>query len=473
MAKDHSRLDDLVGEAQRLLQQGRFQDAQAVCESARSDGFQHPALFKIEAVAVFQLGDALQAARLLETAVNRYPDDPEAHFNLGIVFQSRGLMDEALAQFNRSAELAPGSAPAHYNKATALHETGQLGGAEAAYRDAIAADHAYAPAHAGLAFVLRTTGQYEASVAAYEDALKNDPDDPQTKSGYGTALQQLGRLSDAAAALESAAALDPDYPDACTNLADVLIEKGEPDAAVAVCDRYLDRHPGDSGVLAAKAIALGECGASDAVDWLVDFDRFLYPERQERVSGYSDIQSFNTALAERILVHPTLVDAPASHATRFGKHTGELLGEETGPLAAFQRMIDDAVARYRQRLGNDPEHPFVANALDRWRFTAWSIVMRGAGGHQAPHIHPSAWLSGVYYPLVPDIVNESAAAQAGWIEFGQPSEEYHWSKQPPLRAVRPEPGLLVLFPSYVFHRTIPYDSEGTRISVAFDVLPVT
>ena len=30
---------------------------------------------------------------------------------------------------------------------------------------------------------------------------------------------------------------------------------------------------------------------------------------------------------------------------------------------------------------------------------------------------------------------------------------------------------MMLFPSYVFHKTIPFESDQTRISVAFDVLP--
>ena len=43
----------------------------------------------------------------------------------------------------------------------------------------------------------------------------------------------------------------------------------------------------------------------------------------------------------------------------------------------------------------------------------------------------------------------------------------------PTYKVRPEEGLLVLFPSYFYHRTIPFDDPGTRISIAFDVVPVT
>jgi hypothetical protein len=47
---------------------------------------------------------------------------------------------------------------------------------------------------------------------------------------------------------------------------------------------------------------------------------------------------------------------------------------------------------------------------------------------------------------------------------------------PSLRAelsVRPEVGLLVLFPSYFWHGTLPFHSEQPRLTVAFDAVPDT
>jgi hypothetical protein len=38
-------------------------------------------------------------------------------------------------------------------------------------------------------------------------------------------------------------------------------------------------------------------------------------------------------------------------------------------------------------------------------------------------------------------------------------------------SVRPELGLLVLFPSYFWHGTLPFHSEQPRLTVAFDVVP--
>lgn len=36
---------------------------------------------------------------------------------------------------------------------------------------------------------------------------------------------------------------------------------------------------------------------------------------------------------------------------------------------------------------------------------------------------------------------------------------------------KPAPGLLLLFPSYTWHRTLPFESGTDRISIAFDVKP--
>lgn len=472
MSARQKRMVRAVDRARRELQDGRPAAAVAACQEILNETPRlHDALL-VGGIAAFQAGDQDRAFSWLEEAVAGDNNDAEAHFNLGVVRQKVGLLEPALESFTAAASLAPDNATAQYNVATGLHELGRMEDAAAAYQTAITVEPSYAAAHAGLAFVLRALGRFDEARAAYEAVIARDPSDAVARVGYGIVLQHLGRLPDAAAALSQAASLDPDYPDACTNLADVLVEQGQPQAAVSACDRYLATHPGDAGVLAAKVIALGEAGDAGQADRLVDFDRFLSCETPPAPPGFTDLATFNDRLTDHLLSHPTLVEAPASHATRNGQHTGELLGDGDGPMPAFQAMIVDAVTRYQARLGADSTHSFVAAAPARWRLTAWAIVMHGAGAHQAPHIHPSAWLSGVYYPCLPDVVNDPGAAQAGWIEFGMPSDEYHWRHTPSCRPVRPEPGRLVLFPSYFFHRTIPYEQNGTRISVAFDVLPV-
>jgi hypothetical protein len=37
--------------------------------------------------------------------------------------------------------------------------------------------------------------------------------------------------------------------------------------------------------------------------------------------------------------------------------------------------------------------------------------------------------------------------------------------------IRPQPGMLVLFPSYLWHGTVPFETGGRRLTAAFDVVP--
>jgi hypothetical protein len=39
------------------------------------------------------------------------------------------------------------------------------------------------------------------------------------------------------------------------------------------------------------------------------------------------------------------------------------------------------------------------------------------------------------------------------------------------RTIQSRPGTLVLFPSYLWHGTIPFHAEQTRTTIAFDVVP--
>jgi hypothetical protein len=99
---------------------------------------------------------------------------------------------------------------------------------------------------------------------------------------------------------------------------------------------------------------------------------------------------------------------------------------------------------------------------------AWSVRLRPQGFH-IDHVHQKGWLSSALHIELPDAVAD-AAAKEGWLKFGQPGV----ATQPALSAerfVRPEPGRLVLFPSYMWHGTQPFDGEQDRLSVAFDLVP--
>lgn len=422
------------------------------------------------AIALEAMARPDKAEAAYRLALELRPDFVAAWFNLANTLKALGKLDEAIASYRQALEIRPDHADTHNNLGSTLRELERFDEAEAAYRSALDVHPEFADAHYNLGIVLHEMGKLDDAAAAYQAALAVEPDHAGALINLGYTLQQAGRLDQAVGAYQRARALAPHHiPGTHINLGDVYLRLGDPAAALAVCDDYLAANPGDSGLLAFKAIVLDELGDRRSVRTLVDFDRLIRPTRFASAKGFPTMAAFNAALADHVCTHPTLVHAPASHATRSGKHTGELLVEPKGPLAALENMIGDAVADYMAALPVDQAHPFLANRPNRFRLTAWAIVLQ-AQGHQIPHNHPSAWLSGVYYVKLPAIVGVSGQGEAGWIEFGRPPDHFHRTVEPEVRAFQPEEGKMVLFPSYFYHRTVPFETAETRISIAFDVL---
>ena len=57
------------------------------------------------------------------------------------------------------------------------------------------------------------------------------------------------------------------------------------------------------------------------------------------------------------------------------------------------------------------------------------------------------------------------AERQGWIKFGEPAFELAL-KDPIRRAIQPVPGRLVLFPSYMWHGTVPFRDAQARTTIA-------
>ena len=457
------------------------------------------------------LGNVLKAAGRLDEAETAYrraleirPDYADAHYNLGILLEAMGRPAEAeaayrnaldatpgfvLARFNRANTLkalgrlddaiadyqaaivaAPDLAQAHNNLGSALHELGRSDEAVAAYRRAIEIAPEFADAHYNMGIALQPQAQLDDAVAAYRRAIEINTGQVGARVNLGVALQRLGRLDEAIAAYRAACAAAPGYAGGHINLADALLETGDVDAALAVADGFLADQPADSGMLAFKALLLNEAGQADAAEALIGIETFFRGLPIAAPEGYADVAGFNAALADHVLAHPSLAVAPASHATRAGRHSGELLVEPIGPMAAFEGVVRAAVDGYIRALPGQSGHPFAARPPRRYGLNVWGVVLEGQG-HQVPHIHPAAWLSGVYYVRLPEAIGAADDGAAGWIAFGRPPAHFHLAAAPKITPVRPEEGLMLLFPSYLYHHTIPFESVGARISIAFDVLP--
>ena len=108
---------------------------------------------------------------------------------------------------------------------------------------------------------------------------------------------------------------------------------------------------------------------------------------------------------------------------------------------------------------------FIKKWPSKYNLAAWHVILKKQG-HQNPHIHVSGWLSGVIYlKVVPSFKKNEGA-----IEFSLNGERYYDAESPKV-VYPPKTGDIVLFPSSLHHRTIPFSTDTDRISIAFDLMP--
>ena len=104
----------------------------------------------------------------------------------------------------------------------------------------------------------------------------------------------------------------------------------------------------------------------------------------------------------------------------------------------------------------------------------WANVAEAGGAHAA-HTHPNSFLSGVYFVTAPEGV--------GSLQFLDPRPQartFHVETiRPSVRNahvlnLEPEPGRVVIFPSWLAHRVAPTapTAPGPRITVAANFMPI-
>ena len=141
-----------------------------------------------------------------------------------------------------------------------------------------------------------------------------------------------------------------------------------------------------------------------------------------------------------------------------------LLQHDHPAIRALPGVLDDPIRRYIGDLGTGPD-PIRSRNTGGYRIHGlWSVQLYPNGYH-TDHTHQEGWISSAFYVEPVD-----RPGHEGWIKFGEPGTPTS-PALPPDHFVKPEPGMLVLFPSYMWHGTVPFGGDRPRLTCAFDLVP--
>jgi uncharacterized protein (TIGR02466 family) len=181
---------------------------------------------------------------------------------------------------------------------------------------------------------------------------------------------------------------------------------------------------------------------------------------------WADGPELNAPLRDSILEHER--QHPGLEMTNFGgwhsePGTLEFCGSAgTRLIRHMHEMVEEATRRLYAEFSR-PLPP------SKWILNAWANINR-QGDFNQTHTHPGATWSGVYYV---DHGESNPDAKGTAIHLFDPNPARTNIFFPDLSAssvlFRPDPGLMILFPSYVPHGVLPHQGDRPRISIAFNV----
>lgn len=479
----------VIAEAMRLRDAGRAQDAVPLVETALRSQSDHLRLWHVLGLLHRAEEDSGAAINAFARAVDLAPKDPKVTHALARVTMEAG--QPAVDLFDTARRYAPADGSLLMGRAAAQSAEGEIEAAISDLDTILAQSPGWLDGQELLANFRWMSGKRDEFCDGYERALAMESGNSDLWFKMINSLIQVERFAEADAVVTRARTAIADERNLdiraaiCASelgnikRADRLFKAVAPHAEMPLAVRYMrhmlrTRRPEEAarcGEERAEDPGANEMWPYLGIAWRMMGDkRWEWLEHDDRLIKTYDIgdRTDMVALADHLRTLHVLKADMAGQSVRGGTQTdGPLFARAEKEIRALRAAIVDTVADHMQTLAPvDPTHPVLCHHPGSVHFGgSWSVRLAGAGNH-TNHIHPKGWYSSALYVGLPS-QNQLGAAPAGWLEFGKPPDELGLDL-PPYEMVEPKVGRLALFPSIMWHGTIPF-GEGERLTIAFDV----
>ncbi|MCH7742330.1 MAG: tetratricopeptide repeat protein [Proteobacteria bacterium] len=487
--------------AATLVQQGRFRDSQEIAVIGLEANPDDAGLHNQLGVAKKELGDHKGAIDCFKKALHINPNHTQSQHNLGVAYRLNNQPQlalnclERLLNENSSFELL-------HNIANAHSDLGHLETAVEYYERVLTLAPEYPSAYQNLSNLTWSLGQRENFLDCYEQAFARGVVTEELVLSYLEALLTSGQVDEAIAFLQTTS-LDINDARRCDFLGRCHLEAGraseaisfheqacsEPDAPnpywvdFAITLMVADDIPRATRIL--EQVYSSEPDNQMALAYLCACWRLQQDPRDKLVNnydlvgayeipvpdGFATIDEFNQYLNKYLTSVHTSKARPLEQSVRQGTQTqGNLFARDAKPLRLLEKSFRTVINQYMNDMA-DLEPPYPGYNIPReFEFSAsWSVKLRQNGYHEI-HIHPMGWISACYYVDLPRVI-DTTSEREGWIQFGEPNIELA-TPLPAQHAIKPAAGTMALFPSYMWHGTVPFKSDEIRTTVVVDIVPV-
>lgn len=463
-------LQAITARAEALKSQGDYQGALQVFRLAAQSWPQSAVALHNLASILGDLGFHAESAATAQQAINKGIKAPETRLVLARALMHGGEIGPAQSAYREAINLRSDMVPALYELSQLIWmSTGNKVLALQPLVEAVRANPMSGPLHFALSQAMAFTGDKKAAAQVILDLASRGGADASMIAQAADLLIEIDALDMAQELATQAWQSDQASVGVLLTLVRAALASGDGVGAAAAVAEACAKNPVNQHVLALQA-TVWRMLDDPRFHLLYDYKNVVRTYLIEPPAGWSTRSQYLSDLAAELKASHRYKTHPFGHSIRDGSQLPNLLTVQTPAIQAFRQVIAAPVQEHLNHLftlGEQPL-PLVARNTGRWQIQGiWSVLLK-PGGFHVDHVHPEGWLSSAFYVELPE-ATESEDRQ-GWIRFGE-SGAVVKPHQPAQHFVKPEPGMLVLFPSYMWHGTVPFTGTQNRLSVALDIIP--
>ena len=472
------------------------------------------------------LGKLKEAELSYRKVIELKPDFADVHLNLGNLLKDLGKLEEAKLSVLKAIELKPDFAMAHANLGTIMKDLGNLQKAKLSVLKAIELKPNYAEAYSYLGNILIDLGKLEEAELSLHKAIEINPNLLEAHYNLGTLMKNLGNLQKAKLSILKAIEINPNFAEAHYNLGIILGNLGKSKEALIhlikaaelkpkddklvlelahnlCCDKEYElalKYLGENQSNSSQSLYLGcllslnrekefnekykllsekkVCNAD--IGGIVEHANIIYEKQYEspfcnKAIEYVLIDKINEDLFSTRYLNQLISynktskkEARSQGLLTNGIQTsGNLFSLDYPFMKAMKKALEVKIEQYKHKF-KDSGQGFIKNWPSNYELRSWIISMK-SGGFLAPHNHEYGWITGSFYLQIPkynELNNNS-----GNIAFSYQGPRYpHKDKIFNLTIKKIETRDICIFPSSLFHHTIPFKSTEDRICFVFDLV---
>ena len=370
---------------------------------------------------------------------------------------SEGNFNEVVNKYRKIIEIEPNNCKAHNNLGNALKELGKLEEATASYQQAIKIEPNYTKAYFNLGNILNDLSKFKEAISSLLLALKIDPNYKEAHNCLAISYKKLGKFEKAITHYKKA-------------------NTSESRAQILQClyvlkkineyNKYLSKLcKNDMRNIKAASISTfvsNQLNLDNIYPFCKNPLKFIFFKNIK--SYFIPFEKFTNSLTSEC---NNLTTVWESRTTKNGfQSKGNLFKLQALPITNLKNIILEAINEYRIKYKTKPDG-FISQWPNKFSLLGWYNKLL-KHGYQQSHIHPGGWLSGCFYLKMPKPLKKGEGA----INFSLHGYDYPIiNSDIPTYQYSPIEGDLVLFPSSLFHKTLPFSSKDERHVIAFDTIP--